>query len=136
MSGSRHGSRLLWGGFHVAAKWSEKIVSRAPTRCLFRSIIGAKEVAVGNVRIKPSTYRLTLALRMCAVAVIFPVIALVIVCATLLHPIASIRGKFHTSLRLWMSVLDWVKGIPIGYTYWVSYQAPALFDEIAVHHDE
>ncbi len=39
-------------------------------------------------------------------------------------------------LRLWMSVLDWMKGIPIGYTYWVQYQAPAMLDEIAVHHDE
>ena len=91
---------------------------------------------MGIARLKPSTYRLNFALRMLAVAVSFPVIVLVIGCATLFHPIASVRGKFHTSLRLWMSVLDWVKGIPIGYTYWVSFQAPAMLDEIVVHHDE
>ncbi len=73
---------------------------------------------------------------MFGVAVMLPAIVLVIVCATLFSPIASARGKLHTSLRLWMSVLDWVKGIPIGYTYWEQYQAPAMLDEIAVHHDE
>ena len=91
---------------------------------------------MGTARSKPSMYRLQYALRTFAVAVMFPAIVLVILCATLFHPIASVRGKFHTSLRLWMSVLDWVKGIPIGYTYWVSFQAPAMLDEIAVHHDE
>jgi hypothetical protein len=73
---------------------------------------------------------------MFAVGMTFPAVVLVILGATLFHPIASARGKFHTALRLWMSVLDWVKGIPIGYTYWVSFQAPAMLDEIAVHHDE
>jgi hypothetical protein len=91
---------------------------------------------VGIARFKPNAYRLRFALRMIAVAVSFPVIVLVIVCATLFHPIASVKGKFHASLRLWMSVLDWMKGIPIGYTYWVQYQAPAMVDEIAVLHDE
>jgi hypothetical protein len=91
---------------------------------------------VGIARFKPSPSRLRFALRLVAVAVILPVIVLVIVCATLFHPIASQRGKIHTSLRLWMSVLDWMKGIPIGYTYWVQYQAPAMVDEIAVLHDE
>ena len=91
---------------------------------------------MGTVRTKLSTPRLNKALRMFGVAVMLPVIVLAILCATLLHPIASVRGKFHTSLRLWMSVLDWVKGIPIGYTYWEQYQAPAMLDEIAVHHDE
>ena len=95
-----------------------------------------KEVAVGIVLSKLSTPRLLTALRMIVVAVMFPAIVLGILCATLFHPVASVRGKFHTSLRLWMSVLDWVKGIPIGYTYWVSFQAPAMLDEIAVHHDE
>jgi hypothetical protein len=33
-------------------------------------------------------------------------------------------------------VMDWVKGIPMGYTYWVQYHAPSMLDEIAVHHDE
>jgi len=91
---------------------------------------------VGIARFKPSMYRLSFSLRMFAVAVMFPVLVLVILCATLCHPIASVRGKFRTSLRLWMNVLDWVKGVPIGYTYWVSFQAPAMLDEIAVHHDE
>jgi hypothetical protein len=71
-----------------------------------------------------------------AVAVTFPAIVLGILCATLFRPTASARGTLHTALRLWMSVLDWVKGIPIGYSYWVHYQAPALFDEMAVHHDD
>lgn len=91
---------------------------------------------MGIARFKPISYRLRFALRMIAVVVMFPVIALVILCATLYHPLASVRGKFHTTLRLWMSVLDWTKSIPIGYTYWVQYQAPAMLDEIAVHHDE
>ena len=95
-----------------------------------------KEVAVGTVRSKLSTPRLYTALRLFAVAVMFPAIVLVILCATLFHPPASVRGKFHTALRLWMSVLDWVKGIPIGYSYWVHYQAPMMLDEIVVHHDE
>ena len=99
-------------------------------------IILGKEVAVGIARFKPSTYRLQYTFRLLAVVTMMPVIALVLVGAALLHPIASVRGKFHTSLRLWMSVLDWVKGVPIGYTYWVQYQAPAMLDEIAVHHDE
>jgi hypothetical protein len=73
---------------------------------------------------------------MLAVAVCFPVIVLVIACTTLLHPIASLKTKFHSSVRLWMSVMDWVKGVPIGYTYWVQYEAPSMLDEIAVHHDD
>ena len=88
------------------------------------------------VRTKFSTPRLFSALRMFAVAVSLPVIVLLILCATLFHPIASQRGKFRTALRLWMSVLDWVKGIPIGYTYWVSFEAPAMLNEIEVHHDD
>ena len=91
---------------------------------------------MGIARPKFSTPRLRFTLRLFAVAVSFPVIVLVILCATLFHPVASARGKFHTSLRLWMSVTDWIKGIPIGYTYWVQYQAPVMLDEIAVHHDE
>jgi len=35
-----------------------------------------------------------------------------------------------------MSVLDWIKGIPVGYSYWEQYEAPTMLDEIAVHHDE
>jgi hypothetical protein len=99
-------------------------------------IILSKEVAVGNAQSKVSMLRLTYSLRLFAVAVSLPVIVLVIAYATLLHPITSLKTKFHTSLRLWMSVMDWIKGIPIGYTYWVQYEAPSMLDEIVVHHDE
>ena len=91
---------------------------------------------MGIARSKVSMHRLTFFLRVLAVTVSFPVIVLVIAGATLLHPITSMKTKFHTTLRLWMSVMDWIKGIPIGYTYWVQYQAPSMLDEIAVHHDE
>ena len=91
---------------------------------------------MGNAQSQLSTHRLRLALRIFAVAVSFPVILLVIACTTLLHPIASLKTRFRSSLRLWMSVMDWVKGIPIGYTYWVQYHAPSMLDEIEVHHDD
>ena len=91
---------------------------------------------MGNARFQSSMHRLCIALRVFAVVVCFPVVVLVIACITLLHPISSLRCKFHTSLRLWMSVMDWVMGIPIGYTYWVRYHAPSMLDEIVVHHDE
>jgi len=91
---------------------------------------------VGNAQSKVSMHRLTFSLRLFAVVVSLPVISLVITGATLLHPIASLKTRFHTSLRIWMSVMDWIKGIPIGYTYWVQYHAPSMLDEIAVHHDE
>lgn len=91
---------------------------------------------MGIARPKLSTPRLRFALRMSAVAVSFPAIVLVILCATLLHPIASPKNRYHTAVRLWLNVLDWVKGIPIGYTYWVTYQAPLMLDEIVVHHDD
>jgi hypothetical protein len=91
---------------------------------------------VGNARSEVSMHRLTSSLRIAAVVVCFPVIALVIAGATLLHPIASLKTKFHTSLRIWMSVMDWMRDIPIGYTYWVQYHAPSMLDEIVVHHDD
>jgi hypothetical protein len=102
----------------------------------FGGIIHGKEVAVGTAQTQASMQRLRISLRMLAVAVCFPVIVLVIACTTLLHPIASLKTKFHSSVRLWMSVMDWVKGVPIGYTYWVQYEAPSMLDEIAVHHDD
>jgi hypothetical protein len=80
--------------------------------------------------------RLYVCLRLLAVAVTFPVIVLYIVAATLLHPIKAVRQGFRTPLRLWMCVLDWVKGVPVGYSYWEQYEAPPMLDEIAVHHDE
>jgi hypothetical protein len=91
---------------------------------------------VGTAQSQASMQRLRISLRMLAVAVCFPVIVLVIACTTLLHPITSLKTKFHSSVRLWMSVMDWVKGIPIGYTYWVQYHAPSMLDEIVVHHDD
>jgi hypothetical protein len=80
--------------------------------------------------------RLYFYLRLLTVALAFPVIAVYIAAATLIHPITAIRNRFRTALRLWMNVLDWVKGIPVGYSYWEQYQAPIMLDEIAVHHDE
>jgi hypothetical protein len=91
---------------------------------------------VGTAQFQLNMLRLRISLRMLAVAVCFPAFVLVIACVTLLHPITSLRTKFHSSLRLWMSVMDWVKGVPIGYTYWVQYHAPSMLDEIAVHHDD
>ena len=99
-------------------------------------IMFGKEVVVGTAQSQAYMHRLRFALRMLAVAVCLPVIALVIACTILLHPITSLRTRFHTSLRLWMSVMDWVKGVPIGYTYWVQYDAPSMLDEIEVHHND
>jgi hypothetical protein len=80
--------------------------------------------------------RLYLYLRLLAVALAFPAIVVYIAVATLIHPIAAFRSRFRTSLRLRMSVVDWIKGIPVGYSYWEQYEGPAMLDEIAVHHDE
>ena len=80
--------------------------------------------------------RLRLYLRILVVALAFPAILVFICVATLVHPIAAFRNHFRTALRLWMSVLDWIKGIPVGYSYWEQYEAPTMLDEIAVHHDE
>jgi len=87
--------------------------------------------------------RLYLYLRALAVAIAFPAIALYILAATLLHVLQGLLGASHTSrptsrvtLRLWMSVLDWVKGLPVGYSYWEQFEAPVMLDEIAVHHDD
>ena len=99
-------------------------------------IIIGKEVAVGTAQSNVDMNRPTYSLRLIPVGVSMLEIVMVIACATLLHPITSLRTKFHTSLRLWMSVMDWIKGIPIGYTYWVQYHAPAMLDEIVVHHEE
>ena len=91
---------------------------------------------MGIARPEFSMSRYGFLLRCTAVVVAFPAIVLVILCATLLHPIASIRSNFRLSLRLWLNVLDWVKEIPIGYTFWVRYQAPLMLDAIEVHHDD
>ena len=83
--------------------------------------------------------RLYLCLRWFVVAVASPVIALYILVAAGIRYVAPprrSRRRTREVLRLWMSVVDWVKGIPVGYTYWVQYQAPVMLDEIVVHHDE
>jgi len=80
--------------------------------------------------------RLHVYLRLLAVALALPAIVVYIAAAMLVHPIAAFRNRFRTALRVWMSVVDWIKGIPVGYSYWVQYEAPIMLDEIAVHHDE
>jgi hypothetical protein len=80
--------------------------------------------------------RLLFCLRLLAVAVAFPAILLYILAATLKHSITGFRNGLRTPLRIWMGVLDWAKGIPVGYSYWEHYEAPVMLDEIVVHHDE
>ena len=84
--------------------------------------------------------RLYLCLRMFVVALASPVIAIyILVSAGIRYVAPSRRNRVRRTrevLRLWMSVGDWVKGIPVGYSYWVQYQAPVMLDEIVVHHDE
>jgi uncharacterized membrane protein YbhN (UPF0104 family) len=75
-------------------------------------------------------------LRLFAVAVAFPAILLYIVMATLIRCVVHYPGGLRTPLRVWMGVLDWAKGIPVGYSYWEQYEAPIMLDEIVVHHDE
>ncbi len=86
--------------------------------------------------------RLYFCLRLIAIAIAFPAIALYIAGATLVQAVVSLtrpspRGSsLRVPLRIWLSVMDWTKGIPVGYTYWEQYEAPVMLDEIAVHHDE
>jgi hypothetical protein len=80
--------------------------------------------------------RFYLCLRLLAVGLAFPAIVVFIAVATFIHPIAAFRTRFRTTLRLWMSLGDWIKAIPVGYSYWEQYEAPALLDEIVVHHDD
>ena len=87
--------------------------------------------------------RLLFCLRLLAIAIAFPAIALYIAGATLVEAVASLgrKSRVHGSslrvpLRIWLSVMDWTRGIPVGYTYWEQYEAPVMLDEIAVHHDD
>lgn len=83
--------------------------------------------------------RLYSGLRLSAVAVASPVIAIYIfVAAGVYFLTASRRGVRRTreTRRRWMSVSDWVKGLPVGYSYWEQYEAPVMLDEIVVHHDD
>jgi len=75
-------------------------------------------------------------LRLLAVALALPAIVVYIAVALVLHPLAAVRSRFRSAVRLWMGVVDWIKGIPVGYSYWVRYEAPGMLDEIAVHHEE
>jgi hypothetical protein len=80
--------------------------------------------------------RLQFCLRLFAVAVAFPAILLYIALAALIDMASSLRARSGRPLRLWMAVADWTRGIPVGYSYWVQFEAPAMLDEIAVHHDD
>jgi hypothetical protein len=80
--------------------------------------------------------RLYFCLRLIAVVVASPAILPYIFVATLTRCVRGLRSGLRTPLRVWMGVLDWVKGIPVGYSYWVQYEAPIMLDEIVVHHDE
>ena len=80
--------------------------------------------------------RLYFCLRVIALALAFPAILLYMLAATLARCVRGFRSGLRTPLRLWLSVADWAKGIPIGYSYWEQYEAPIMLDEIAVHHDE
>jgi len=80
--------------------------------------------------------RLYLYLRIVAVVIGFPVILIYIAVATVVRSLSSLRSGLRTPLRIWMSIVDWVKGIPVGYSYWEQYEAPIMLDEIVVHHDE
>jgi hypothetical protein len=83
-----------------------------------------------------SMVRLYCILRLLCIVIASPVILLCIVTTYLLHPIDGIRHPLQKPLRLLMNVADWVKGLPIGYSYWERYLAPAMLDQIAVHHHE
>ena len=80
--------------------------------------------------------RLVYTLRLLAVIVVSPIILLGIVIACLFHPVETFRRPVQRPLRLAMNTADWVKGVPVGYSYWVRYQAPAMLDEIVVHHED
>ena len=80
--------------------------------------------------------RLVYTLRLLAVIVVSPLLLLGIVIACVLHPVDSFRRPLQRPLRVLMNTSDWVKGLPVGYSYWERYQAPAMLDEIVVHHED
>ncbi len=80
--------------------------------------------------------RLYFCLRLLAVAMAFPAILLYIAAVTLVRCVHGWRNGMRTPLRIWMGILDWAKGIPVGYSYWEQYEAPIMLDEIVVHHDD
>ena len=83
--------------------------------------------------------RLYFCLRLVAVAVASPFIGMYILACAVAAPAwfhAPGSRPARVALRLWMSVCDWVKGIPVGYSYWEQYEAPVMLDQIVVHHDD
>jgi hypothetical protein len=86
--------------------------------------------------LRMSMVRLVYSLRLLAVIVVSPIILLGIALACLLHPADTFRRPLQRPLRLLMNTADWVKCLPVGYSYWERYQAPPMLDEIAVHHED
>lgn len=80
--------------------------------------------------------RLVSSLRLLAVIVVSPILLLGMVMACLLHPVDTVRRPWQRPVRLLLNTSDWIKGIPVGYSYWERYQAPAMLDEIVVHHED
>jgi hypothetical protein len=80
--------------------------------------------------------RLVCILRLLAVIVVSPFLLLGIALVCLLHPVETFRRPLQRPLRLLMNSSDWVKGLPVGYSYWERYQAAAMLDEIVVHHED
>ncbi len=83
--------------------------------------------------------RLYFCLRLIAAAIASPVIGMYILGSAVVQLLGFSRRSSpptRVMLRLWMSVCDWVKGIPVGYSYWEQYEAPVMLDHIVVHHDE
>ncbi len=80
--------------------------------------------------------RLVCTLRLLAAIVVSPILLLGVIIASLLHPVDTVRRPLQRPLRLLMNASDWVKGMPVGYSYWERYQAPAMLDEIVVHHED
>ena len=63
---------------------------------------------------------MSLCLRLLSVVLVFPVILIYIALLTVVGLLNSSSARSRTPLRPWMSVMDWVKGIPVGYSYWSS----------------
>jgi len=80
--------------------------------------------------------RLYFCLRLVAIALAFPAILIYMLAATAIRSTSGLRTGLRTPLRVWMGVLDWARGIPVGYSYWEQYEAPVMLDEIEVHHDD
>ena len=80
--------------------------------------------------------RLMYTLRLLAVIVFSPILLVGVILACLVHPGETCRRPLQRPRRVLMNISDWVRALPIGYSYWERYQAPAMLDEIAVHHED